>query len=245
MIDVVDDQATSRAPARRWLDAVAAASGALAVILLVVAGSLYTPSGAGANPTLSGRALVSTFARDIDAAPAAAVAYLLAAIAMLAFAGALFDHLRRGQATHWPAVLAAGGAIATAIELTEYARITLASVVVVDNGDAVTAGVMTTLSWEAARVLAVGSVAMMAGAGVAGMRGALPRWLTVLSLLGAGVVLAASVATALPDSVVGAAPAGLLALLGLLWTFPAAVVMARGSREGRPASAGASPRRSS
>ena len=226
-MDVVADEQSSRALAVRWLDTWAASAGALAVLFFVVAGTIYDPSSAGASPRVTGTALVSTFARGINAAPAAAVAYLLAAIAMLAFAGALFDHLRRGQVTHWPAVLATGGAIATAIELTEYARTTLASVVVVDNGDAVTAGVLTTLGWESARVLSIGAVAMMAGAGVAGLRGALPRWLTVLSLLGAGGVVVASLATALPDTVVGAAPAGLLAVVSLLWTFPAAFVMAR------------------
>jgi len=232
VLEVDQDQSSPQAQAVRWLDTVAAWCGPLAVILVVVAGTLYAPSAAGASPTMTGTALVSAFAQNISAAPASAVAYLLAATSMLAFAGALFDHLRRGQMTHWPAFLAAGGAVATAIELTEYARITLASVVAVNNGDAVTAGVVTTLSWEAARLFAAGAVAMMAGAGVAGLRGALPRWLTVLSLLGAGGVLAASVAAAVPDTVVAAAPAGLLALLGLLWTFPAAVVMTRRNRHG-------------
>lgn len=200
---------------------------------MVMGGSLYEPSRAGANPTMTGSALVPAFAQNIDAAPAAAVAYLGAAIAMLAFAGALFDHLRRGQTTHWPAVMAAGGAIAIAIEFVEYARIALAAVVVVDFGDAATASVVTTLGWEAARVVTAGSVAMMLGAGVAGIRGALPRWIAVLALVGAAGVLGASVATALPQVAIGDAPAGLLALVSLIWTFPAAVVMARRGQRAR------------
>lgn len=230
---MVQPEAATEPSSARWLDTAAAWGGAVAVILLSIAGILYSPSGVGANPTLAGSALVSTYARNIGAAPAAAVAYLLAAIAMLAFAGALFDHLGRGQRTQWPAVLASAGAIASALELVEYARITLASVVVVDSGDAVTASVLTTLGWESARVTVVGSVAMMAGAGVAGLRGALPRWLTVLALVGAAGVLAATVGTALPDTVLGAAPAGLLALASLLWTFPAAIVLARRDQRAR------------
>lgn len=75
---------------------------------------------------------------------------------------------------------------------------------------------------------------MMTGAAVSGWRGTLPRWFALLSFAGAVVAVAALVATALPVGFLEASPAGFLATMSLLWTFPAGLTMAaRAAHAGR------------
>lgn len=151
----------STASGAQRLDVVAAASGPVALILTLTGITLYDAGTASADPSVRGAALLEAFAANIEAAPAACVAYLLAALAMLIFSGSLWDHLRAGQPAQWPAILAAGGAIALSMEMVDYGRDTLSAIVAVHHGDVVTAGVLMSTTWESARVSAVGSVAMM------------------------------------------------------------------------------------
>lgn len=218
----------------RRLDVVAPVSGPVALVLVVTGITLYDAGTASTDPTVRGAALLDAFAANIEAAPAACVAYLLAALAMLIFSGSLWDHLRAGQPAQWPAILAVGGAIALAVEMVDYGRDTLSAIVAVNHGDVVTASVLMSTTWESARVSVVGSVAMMTGAAVSGWRGTLPRWFALLSFAGAVVAVAALVATALPVGFLEASPAGFLATMSLLWTFPAGLTMAaRAAHAGR------------
>lgn len=222
----------------RRLDVVAPVAGPIALVLFLAGITVYDAGTANANPTARGTALLQAFAANIEAAPAACVAYLLAALAMVIFSGALWDGLRAGQPAQWPAVLAVGGAIVLAVEMVEYARNTLSAIVAVDHGDVVTVSVLMTTTWESARVSVVGTAAMMTGAAVSGRRGALPRWFALLSLAGAVVAVCALVATALPVGFLEGSPAGFLATMSLLWVFPAGLIMsaraARLRRAGTP-----------
>ena len=221
----------SRANPPGRLDVVAPVAGPVALVLFLTGITVYDAGTASGTPSARGTALLQAFAVNIEAAPAAGVVYLLAALAMLIFSGALWDHLGGGRSAQWPAALAVGGAIVLAVEMVDYARDTLSAIVAVDHGDAVTVSVLMTTKWESARVSVVGTVAMMAGAGVSGWRGALPRWFALLSFAGAVVAVCALVATALPVGFLEGSPAGFLAAMSLLWVFPAGLIMsARAAR---------------
>ena len=222
-----DGPRTSTArPARSGADVVVPLSGPLALVSMITAGALYAPSAVGANPTQAGGTLLGRFAEGVDRAPSSAGLYLVAAFALLVFAAVLWDRLRPDGHSQWPAALAAAGALTAALWLLDFARDTLAAIVAVEARDEVTVSVLISSGWESARLVMPAAAAMMLGAAVAGLRGALPRWFAWLSLVGAIGALGTMVMTVLPTSVMAGAPAGMLAMLSLAWTVPAGAVLA-------------------
>ncbi len=213
----------------RWLDVVVPLGGPLALVAMVAGGTLYEPTVVGANPTQSGETLLLLYAEGVGNAPLSAGLHLLAALGLLLFGGALWDRLRRDQDAQWPAALAAGGAVVAALLMVRWADDALTALVAVEAGDTVTAKLLVASGWESARLLIPGSAAMMLGAAVAGLRGALPRWFSWLSAAGGLGALGTMVATALPTPYLDVAPAGLVALLSLAWTIPAGAVLAVGA----------------
>lgn len=209
------------------LEVVLPLSGPVALVSAVAAASLYDPSGEGASPAQSDAALLRAFGTTLERAAPSAALFLIAALAFLVFAGSLWDTLNLPERPQWPAAVAGAGSVGAALMMIDTARDHLAAIVAVDAADASTVRFLLTTGWESARVVVVASSAMMLGAAVAGLRGALPRWFAVLSLVGTGGGLATIVATGLPSRFFEVVPAGGLAALSLGWTLPAGLVLVR------------------
>lgn len=197
-------------------DHIAAASGAVAVVLTVIGASVSDPyrSGLDPDPTDPSSSIARALLEVRSSARTGAVLGLIAAFFLIWFVAYLRSHLARHEGpTGWmSAAVHGGGVVAVALLLVGNSIALAATEITAYGDDAVVAKVFLTFGWNYFYIVSPPLMALVAAASVASLRfGGLPRWLAIVGL--AMLVL---------PFVAGA---GLGAMVGLLWVLLASLVL--------------------
>ena len=198
-------------PRHRIWDRLGAVSGALAVVLTIVAVLLIDPYDAATdpNPTQPSAVLAQASLANRDEARPGSYLGLAGAFLLLWFLGYLHRHLRRAEGPDgWLASVAYAGGLVTVGMLLLQVSFSLAESELTNYGeDTQVAKTFFVYGWNFAAVLAPPLGALAAATTVLGFRfAALPRWFCWVSLLFVAGML-------------GMAPVGpgLAAIVGLAW----------------------------
>ncbi|MDQ4065381.1 MAG: hypothetical protein M3161_04980 [Actinomycetota bacterium] len=200
---------------------IAALSGFLGTIVIVMAGSLSDPARAGVYPapTLDSDVVATLFARNSQRGRLGAQLMLLGAFLMLWFGSYLFARLRRAEgAPTWSSALVLAGTVVLVTFLLVEAGFGYAASELSEWGtDTQPARMISLWGWNSAVLLAPGSAAVLLGCTIAGLRdGAIPRGLAVAAGLGLVLLLLIAVLMGAP---------GLAASIGGLWVAVASLVL--------------------
>jgi hypothetical protein len=201
---------------RSTLERVAALAGTASFVATFVGAPLGDMGGKGIDPTMGPDAIVRAVRPLVGELQVGASLLGLAAVLLVVFLGPLWRRLR--MASEWIAVVGVGGGVLAATLYLTAARDLIAMATAAELGEGLTAQVLTTSGWDAARLLAVPFLTMVVAAVMAGLtHGVFPTWFRWFST----AMLVLLVAALAP---VG--PAGLLGILGTLWVLVASLVLA-------------------
>ena len=200
-----------------WLRA-AALAGVLALPLALAAGMLSDLAGnAGLNPGSSDAQMLGAYQEYRDKTLVAASLAATAAATTWVFLGALWARLRTGS--EWLAVVSVVGGAAAGTLWMAASGMSLVSVVAADYVDVNAERLLMVAGWQIARLAAAPYLVMAAAATVAGFR---------YRVFGRGFNAFGLVFTILLTFALlpVEGPAGLLAMLGMVWVLVAGLVLA-------------------
>ncbi len=202
-------------------------TGVFAVVLLVAA---FIVGGESPSPDASAQEVIDYYTDNDTEQFVASLLGFYSAVFLIFFASVLWGVLRRAPgATGRVASIALGGGVLTALGIAIFAGLAFTLADVSDDLEPAAAQAISALSGDLFFPVALGTVVLTIGSGLAILRGAaLPRWLGW-----AAIVI----------GVVAATPAGFFAFLAtLLWIAVTSIVLfTSGAAAGEPAARPAAP----